>query len=134
MEGIKGGSEITEGMCVAQQNSSNNGSGYFMEWNGTLENMSSTSPPCWYPCYRDPCCWDPCCWKELALNFYEITWEKLAYGHNSNTNIHVPTIQAPACQGCRVLSSDIQLVEIGHCSEDLHSCSVFPSAPLHSVK
>jgi len=87
MEGIKGGQRLLKECVLHSNDGSNKGSGYFMEWNGTLENMSSTIPPCWYPCYRDPCCW-----KELALNFYEITWEKLAYGHNSNTTIHVPTI------------------------------------------
>ena len=52
-------------------------------------------------------------------------------GCNSNTNHHVPTICLPAC---RALSIGVQFVEIRHCSEDLHSCSVFSSVPFRSVK
>ena len=55
-------------------------------------------------------------------------------GRNSNTNHHVPTIWLPACRTRRALSIGVQFVEIRHCSEDLHSCSVFSSVPFRSVK
>ena len=53
-------------------------------------------------------------------------------GRNSNTNHHVPTIWLPACRTRRALSIGVQFVEIRHCSEDLHSCSVFSSVPFRS--
>ena len=38
----------------------------------------------------------------------------------------------PVCRARRALSSDTQFLEIRHCNEDLHSCSVFSkcSAPI----
>ena len=53
---------------------------------------------------------------------------------NSNTNHHVPTIWLPACRTRRALSIGVQFVEIRHCSEDVHSRSVFSSVPFRSVK
>ena len=80
-------------------------------------------------------------------------------GCKTNTNpqvpvIRVPVIQIPTCRDQWALSSDthtmgcsktplghlallviltVQLVEFRHCSEDLHSCSVFPSILFHSI-
>ena len=53
-------------------------------------------------------------------------------GLNSNTNHHVPTIWLPACRTCRALSIGVQFVEIRHCSEDVHSRSVF-SIPFREI-
>ena len=56
------------------------------------------------------------------------------FSRNSNTNYHVPTIWLPACRTRRALSIGVQFVEIRHCSEDVHSRSVFSSVPFRSVK
>ena len=61
----------------------------------------------------------------MPLRFTKSWGQKLVYGHNSNTEIHIPSLWIPACRFGQVLSSDIQFVENRHCSQDLHSCSLF---------
>lgn len=56
--------------------------------------------------------------------------KKLTNCRNSNMKIHVPAIWIPACRAHQLLPSDIQFVDIRHCSEDLHCCSVFSTVPI----
>jgi len=74
---------------------------------------SLVSPTCLHPC-----CWDLWWWKELPLSSTKSCGQKLTHDCTHG-----------------FLSSDVQFVEIRHCSKDLHSCPVFSKCyiPFHDI-
>ena len=128
-----------------------NGRDYFTERNGTLENteqlckssLHSLNYTNCIPLDRAatssttlvPFLLESLLLERIGSEFYEIAWAEARVWLTLAVTLTLTIMfRLPACRTRRTLSIGVQFVEIRHCSEDLHSRSVFSSVPFRSVK